>query len=197
MEKDDVSTYILIKKRELDYKIFTKEIITRFKDRLEPALQSVFNTSRRMNLNDISLFPNLENYVYISGDIQLVVGDIISLNGKEIVLDETNVNSYKNAFKVAVSSKILDIGQPVDIMNNIKEIERLQSILTAEQLVDYLVKNEETLGKVDILQNPDYDGIIDSFTRPTSIEGFDVSGMSDHEILQIVNFMPKEGSKSN
>jgi hypothetical protein len=197
MERDKVSTYILVKKREVDYKTFTKDIIGRFKDRLEPALQAVFNTTRQINFNDVTLFPNLENYVYVSGDIQLFVGDVISLNGKQIVLDESNINSFKNTFKVAVSSKVLDSGQPHDIMNNIKEIERLQSILSTEQFVDYLVKHEDDISKIDILENPDYDGTIDAFTRPSNIEGFDVTKFSDDQILQIVNLMPKDGSKLN
>jgi hypothetical protein len=194
--ENDLSSYILVKSRDLEYKLATKQIISKFEERLQTALQSLFKTQRSMIFTDVSLLPNIENYVYVSGYLELIVGDIVLLNNKEIILDETNINSYKNQFKITISTKTLDSGEPKEILDNINDIQRLQSVLSADDLVEYL-KNTDDLPQAELVKSKKYDDILNKITKPKSIDVFDVSNLTDSQISQLVYFMPKETGKAN
>jgi hypothetical protein len=194
MEKPKVSS--LLCKRDIDFDNITNTIIKMVEQNLIKAVQFFLNKSRDMKIVSLEAIHSLPGFCMINLLMTPNIGDIISINNEQIVMDETNVNKYLQSVQLIVSLKALDINSPFVLYKNIKDI---NLIITSskhdvnEKLLKYnsLPLDEKNTNvnilEHSILENPEFADILDIFTKPEdiSIMGFDTNNLNEEQITNL------------
>ncbi len=117
----------LIKERNDQFLIKTKEILNVYKDKLNKILSIQLNKEVQVDWQYINVIEN--EMIHIHGYISMNIGDTIIDNSVKIEITEANINEYIQYTKLTLSIKQLNFSTPEEIINDME-----QSFFSPEKL---------------------------------------------------------------
>lgn len=180
----------LLAERDEQFKRSTDKILMKISDRLTSAFRIVLKTpDAQITWNELIPLDGSSTSVYVTGTIGLKIGDVISIDSKEIVIDESTVNQYNKFIRFGFPIIMLELATVEELVEHMERVSKIGGAIdvSAEQLAKIIDKLGKTFEE-KILNDPAKLSVLDSATRPTSILGFDASGLNDEQIRKLKLF---------
>lgn len=177
----------LLEQRQSTFQKNTSDIIAEFSARLTQAFQRVFdNYSSQLHWTAIDAITNSTKSVMITGVMSLNIGDLIKIDDKEILLDESNVRDYNKVIKFAFPIIMLELASVDELVDHVNRLSKMGTLLelSTEDFAKVLDKTSDEFQE-KILNDPSK---LDAVTKPESVSGFRTAELSDSQILQLKIF---------
>jgi hypothetical protein len=175
----ELTLEMLLSKRDYDNIAFTRKIIELFSSNLTKAAQMLYKFDRDIKWNKVERFPAVDEYVLIRGEVEVRVGDILTLATGQVVVDEENINQYTRPLHYMLHSRILQNGTVEELYQHLSFIEDIAKKLPDAELTELL--RSGAVSENVVMENPTLKPILDKITRPTSFEAFDTSNLSEEQ----------------
>lgn len=194
METPKISS--LLCKRDVDFDAITNNVIETIGINVIKAVQYFLNKVRQMRVVSLERMDVLPGFCMVKILMTPNVGDIVSTNKDQIVIDEENVNKFQQNIELMVSLKALDTNSPFVIYKSIRDINQIASS-TKENVVEKLLKynsiplQEDSINvnvlETHILENPEFIDILEILTKPQdiSILGFNIDNLDKNQIINL------------
>lgn len=173
------SLELLLNKRDYDYMTFTKKLIDMFGAKLSKAVQMHYKIDRTITWYKCDRFNAIEGFVLVMGDVEIQPGDMIRTPDGDIVATLENKHTLSNTVRYILSSKVLQHGTVEAIYQHVIFVETLAREATEEQI--YEILSNEVFDTNTLIENPEYAGILNKITRPTTFESFDTSELTEEQ----------------
>lgn len=175
----ELTLEMLLSKRDYDNIAFTRKIIELFSSNLTKAVQMLYKYDRNVKWTKVERFPAVDEYVLLRGEVEVRVGDVLTLTTGQVVIDETNINQYTRPLHYTLHSRILQHGTVEELYQHLSFIEDIARKLPEAELIDVL--RSGAVSESVVMENPTLKPILDKITRPTSFEAFDTSNLSEEQ----------------
>jgi hypothetical protein len=156
----------LLEQRNSEYENFTQHIIGLYADKLTKALRFYMKTERDIYIDAVEFYPTNKNFVLSYFSAQLKVGDRLQIpDGSIIVLDESNVHSYKSdQLKMVLPIKVLEESSATEIYELLKKYDNFIKSFGETAFQKCLTAGINELE--EIVYNSKYVDLLDSLTDP-------------------------------
>jgi hypothetical protein len=180
MDYSSISIEAAIDKRDFDKKRLTERIFDVFREPLSDAARRLITLDREITWVSIERIPHTLGFVTLQGRVGLKVGDVISVEGKPLVIDDNNLDKYHNILNLTASMIVLE-SKDVNVIH--EHLQFMLDVMKSGQpqlLSDIMNGNVKT--NADLLSNPEHKDILEKLTRPRYISGFDTVSMSPEQV---------------
>ena len=175
----ELTVDMLLCKRDYDNQAFTRKIIELFSGNLTKAVQMLYKFDRAIKWYKVERFPAVDNYVLVRGDVEIRLGDILTLPNGEVLIDETNINQFTRPVHYTLNSKILQHGTVEAVFQHIAFVDGIAKSLPELEVIQVL--RSGAVSENVVMENPTLKPILEKITRPTSFEGFDTSTLDESQ----------------
>lgn len=187
----------LMAEREKIYKATTKSICTHVSDKLSSAFRTFLKApDKDIEWTNIEAIEGTNKAVLVTGSVKLEVGDVITMDGKEITIDESNASHYNRFLKFAFPITMLEVGTESELLNHIEKMVVIGSAVdvTPEDFADMLEKISDTFHN-DFMSDQKKLARLEEATKPKlkEVMGFDASSLSDSQV-SMIQYYEKNGA---
>lgn len=172
----DLTLNLLLNKRDYDYAAFSRKIIAMFSEKLTKAVQMQFKFDRDIVWTSVDSFRAVDGYVLVHGTVEVQAGDIITVEGEEILITEDNIRKYHRPLRYVLNARVLQHGSLETLFQHIIFVTELAVNLTDAEIVPALLSGE--LNNANVTDNPVLAPIIEKITRPSVFESFDTQDLT-------------------
>lgn len=179
----------LLVEREAQYNSCTSSICVQISDKLTGAFRQFLKApDKSIEWTNIELLEGTNKAVMVTGLVKLEVGDVITMESKEIAIDEKNVSHYNRFLKFAFPITMLEVGTEEELLVHIEKMVTMSSMAdsTPEDFVEILDKMADTFHD-DFMNDPEKLARLEEVTKPKlkEVMGFDASTLSDSQVIMI------------
>ena len=127
---------------------------------------------------------DIPEHANITGISYPNTGDILSIDGGDIVITEENRTNYKINITVLMPLRLLDEPDYKKMLSFMKILGQLNEIKPHDEVVKLLMTDKiETISNMKNIE--DNSVIVEILTAPTSIDGFDVTKLTNLQKMSI------------
>lgn len=177
----------LLDQRHATFLKNTTDIMAVFSARATQAFQRIFDSpNNQIFWTAIELINGSTKSAMITGMMALNVGELIKIDDKEILLDESNVNEYNKLIKFAFPLLMLELATVDELVEHINRLSKMGNLIeiNQEQFAKVVDKMADEYQE-KVLNDPSK---LDGYTKPASVSGFSTSELTDSQILQLKIF---------
>ena len=174
------SLYLLVQKRDYDFSAFTRKIISSFSDKLTKAVHMYQKTDRNILWHRIEAYEKIEGFVVVVGSVEIKVGDMLKTRDGEVLMTEDNIDAFVNTVRFFVHSGKLQHASLEEFYQHLCFVVEITQTLPESEALEVL--NNEVFDQTSFIESPMVANILEKLTRPTIVENFDVSGLTDEQV---------------
>lgn len=174
---------MLLAKRDFDFAAFSKKIIEIFGERLTKAVRMTIKSDRHITWHSVADFPAVDNFVVVSGSLEVRPGDMLNTESGQLLATEENYKNITNPVRYILSAKVLQFGSVEAIFQHINFVDSLATTLESDEIVRVL--NAQVFDTESMLENPMMADVLNQITRPTVYESFDATQLSDEQFQSL------------
>lgn len=186
---DKIKVRTLLEYRDVTYHKVTAEIFKLFDIELNKAVKLFIQNDRQVILEDITA-STVPDHMRISAYSIPNVGDIIVNGEDKVVVTNENLYDFKLPMILTVPDRLLDCPDHKAIYRFLSALSDLNSKKPAEEVIDIIktTKLEDLNGYYNLEDNKK---VVEILTAPTTVDGFDTTGLSETQRQSIKFFMDK------
>lgn len=174
------SLYLLVQKRDYDFSAFTRKIIASFSEKLTKAVHMFQKTDRAIRWNRIEAYDQIDGFVVVVGSVEIRVGDMLQTREGEVLMTEENIDNFTNTVRFFVHSNKLQNASLEEFYQHLCFVVEITQTLPETEAIEIL--RNEVYDQTTFLESPLVANILDKLTRPTVVENFDVSDLTDEQV---------------
>lgn len=127
--------------RSIAYFEMTQKTLALFSDKLNKAVQYFMKLDRDITWISLEPVPGADNFVFISGLLEVQLNDIVIIAGERVRVDEDFIASYKHkktAVQMILTIEELETLEPKDLFEKIKDFYEVSGVIGQENLLKAL-----------------------------------------------------------
>lgn len=197
----------LLHKRDFDFKKATDRIVELFGGSICTAAKFLLRCNKNLIISKIEVKPEIPGYAFIDIMIKPDIGDVVKIDGNEVIVTEENYNLLFHKLNVILPLKALDTNSPyvmykaiIDVTNIIESSkENLVENLLKYDAIDLSdIKQNVNTVEFQLLNDPEFESLLEILTKPKELHimGFDKNDLDKTKIklLQIYESINKPGT---